>query len=186
MPDQPQQALQNELTVIRCQLGEREALDELVERWHPPLWRYIRRMVEHNDQAEEAAQETWVRVLRALPRLREPKLFATWFFGIARRVLMDRLRSKYTRAPGLEAPDPQDVAAADPPSFDAEEIARLHDGLSGLPLIEREAITLFSSAGLSLHHIAEITRVPEGTVKSRLHRARRLLRETLETKGTLP
>jgi len=175
----------NELIVVRCQLGERPAFDELVERWHLRLWRYVRCMVERREQAEEAVQETWVRVLRGLPTLREPGRFGPWFFGIAHRVLMDRLRTKYTST--FEETSPDMLAGLDEvPGFDDEDVARLHDGLCRMPLLEREVLTLFYLEGLSLHEVAVVAAVAEGTVKSRLHRARRMLRGVIETKGALP
>jgi len=176
--------LPNELIVVRCQLGERPAFDELVERWHPRLWRYVSCMVERREQAEEAVQETWVRVLRGLPRLREPGRFGPWFFGIGRCVLMDRLRKKYLSTIDT-SPGPLE-GHNEAPFFDAEDVARLHDGLRQLPVIEREALTLFYFEGLSLQEVAQVVAVPEGTVKSRLHRARRILRDVMEIKGALP
>jgi len=173
------ESLQNELIVVRCQLGERPAFEELVERWHVGLWRYVRRMVERDEQAEEVVQETWLRALRELPRLREPARFAPWFYGIARRVLMDRLRQKHAHL--IEDTDPEDLAVdIEAPAFDAEDVARLRDGVLRLPLAEREALTLFYLEGLSIHEVAEVVDAPEGTVKSRLHRARRMLRRVIE------
>jgi len=175
----------NELIVVRCQLGERSAFDELVERWYLRLWRYVRCMVDRTEQAEEAVQETWVRVLRGLPRLREPGRFGPWLFGIAHCVLMDRLRKKYTST--IEDSSPNTLAEHDDvPVFDTEDVARLHEGLCRLPFIERETLTLFYLEGLSLHEVADVAGVPEGTVKSRLHRARRLLRDLMGIKGALP
>jgi RNA polymerase sigma factor (sigma-70 family) len=184
MADHKQDA-QNELIIVRCQLGERPAFDELVERWHLRLWRYLRSMVERHEHAEEAMQETWVRVLRGLPRLREPQRFAPWFFGIARCVVMDRWRKKYAHA--TEDTDAEQLIEEDDISvFDEEDIAQLRDGLDQLPLVERETLTLFYLEGLSLQEVAEVAGTPVGTVKSRLHRARRMLREAMETKGALP
>lgn len=185
MVAQDRQDSRNELIVVRCQLGERPAFDELVEQWHLRLWRYVRCMVERREHAEEAVQETWVRVLRGLPTLREPGRFGPWFFGIAHRVLMDRLRKKYTST--IEDTSPDMLAGHDEvPVFDAEDVARLHDGLCRLPLLERETLTLFYLDGLSLHEVAAVAAVAEGTVKSRLHRARRMLRDVMEIKGALP
>ena len=70
--------------------------------------------------------------------------------------------------------------------LDHSTVARLGAALRALPLLEREALSLFHLEGLSLRQVAEVTAVPEGTVKSRLHRARRLLRRTIEKKETRP
>ena len=73
-------ALEHELLAIRCQLGERAAFDELVDRWHAPLWGYVRRMADRDELAEELLQETWLRVLRGIAKLREPASLVPWLF----------------------------------------------------------------------------------------------------------
>ncbi|HYI10693.1 MAG TPA: sigma-70 family RNA polymerase sigma factor [Thermoanaerobaculia bacterium] len=177
------EALEDELLVTRCQIGEASAFDELIGRWHTPLWKYARRVTGNDDAAAETVQEVWLRILRGIVRLREPGRFRPWMFGIARRVMMDRLRSAYA-APVVESidlstiPEPQD-------SRDLElEISNLHEELARLPVIEREVLVLFYLQELTLNEIADVLAIPAGTVKSRLFRARHLLREQLTTKGT--
>src|SRR5690348_6282036 len=92
-PDQ--QAREDELLVIRCQLGERSAFEELAARWQLPLWNYIRRQTGSDDVARDVAQDVWVRILRGIARLRDGARLRPWLFGIARRALMDRLRQQY-------------------------------------------------------------------------------------------
>ena len=88
-----------ELLAVRCQLGERQALDALVARWHLPLWKYARRLTGGEEAADDVVQDVWLRILRGLPGLREPARLRPWIFGIARRVLMDRLRAQYAAPP---------------------------------------------------------------------------------------
>ena len=85
----------DERLALRCLLGEPAAFDELVARWHPGIWRYARRMAGNDHEADNLAQDVWLRVVRGLPRLEEPARIRAWIFGIARRVLMDRLRVRY-------------------------------------------------------------------------------------------
>jgi Sigma-70 region 2 len=85
---------EDELLVIRCQLGERSAFNELIERWHQPIWRYLRRLA-GDDAVQDVAQDVWLRVLRGIGRLRDGSKLRPWLFGIARRALMDRLRNQY-------------------------------------------------------------------------------------------
>lgn len=169
------QKYRDELIVVRCQLGEREALDALVERWHPPLCGYIRGMVDRPEQGDETLQETWVRVLSGLARLRDPSRFEPWLYRIARCVLMDRLRLRY-RASAESAV----ATRADPTAPDPEDIEWVRRNLACLPLIERETIMLYYINGLSVGRLAEAIGVPEGTVKSRLSRGRRMLRGAAE------
>jgi len=166
------------LLVIQAQLGDRRALAELVGHWHDPLWRYVRRMLNGPGVADDVSQEVWVGVLKALPGLRQPERFAPWLFTIARRSVMNRLKHNYR---------PQDLAETDR-TVDDHAIAVLNraqvvEGLAGLPVPEREVLVLFYLHDLALEDCAQILEVPIGTVKSRLSRARRLLRDCLADRG---
>ncbi|MEM7351223.1 MAG: sigma-70 family RNA polymerase sigma factor [Acidobacteriota bacterium] len=169
----------NPLLIVRCQLGEPEAFDELVETWHSRLWSYIRRLTDDNDAAAEAIQETWLRVLRGLPRLRDRERFAPWMHRIARNVVMDRLRRDYARPPSSEV-DPDSLQRDRPLTSVDIDLTALRQGMVSLPLLERDVLTLFYVQDLSLLETAEVLEIPVGTVKSRLHRARSLLREKMQ------
>jgi RNA polymerase sigma-70 factor (ECF subfamily) len=165
----------DELLAVRCQLGEADALDALVARWHQPLWRYVRRMAGDDDAAAELLQDVWLRVLRAMPGLRDPARLRPWLFGIARRVVMDHLRKAYAE-PEREEVDMNEIANPDDVSEIAEDLAMMHEALARMPFVEREVLVLFYLHELSLNQLAEVLVVPVGTVKSRLFRARALLR----------
>jgi RNA polymerase sigma-70 factor (ECF subfamily) len=175
----PARRTEDELLVIRCQLGEPAAFDELIHRWEEPLWRYARRVTGHDDAADDVTQDVWVRVIRGIGRLRDGERLRAWLFGIARRTLMDRLRVKYA------APPPSDVdvnvlAAVDAGAEELEaDLAAVQEELSRLPVTERDVLSLFYLEELSLQEVAEVLDVPVGTVKSRLFRARQLLRREM-------
>lgn len=161
--------------VVRCQLGERDALAELVRTWHTQLWNYARRMAGDAETADELTQETWVAVLRGLPKLRTPEKFAPWLFTIARRTLANRLRAQYAHREPVAEPVPEHE--------DPLDRVELLAGLADLPLLEREVLVLFHVHDLSLQECAEVIGVPAGTVKSRLFRARRMLRDAMVERG---
>jgi RNA polymerase sigma-70 factor (ECF subfamily) len=163
---------------LRCQLGEREAFDLLIDRWHGPLWTYARRLTGSDDAAHDAVQDAWLRIVRGLPGLRDATRLRPWLFGIMRRTLMDRLRGRYA-APTPSDVDPDTLAAGAPADDPEAGDAALHQGLERLPVVEREALTLFYLRELSLDEVAELLGVPVGTVKSRLHRGRRMLRQAI-------
>ncbi len=156
--------------VVRAQVGEREAVGELVRGWHPAVWGFVRRMVGRDDIADDVSQEVWLAVVRGLPRLREPEGFAAWVFTIARRRVVDQLRSQYVEHGQPPVGDEPDVADE---VVDRVDVMRLVDRL---PVVEREVLVLFHLEDLSLEECAEVLGVPVGTVKSRLYRARRLMR----------
>ncbi len=170
--------MSDELLVVRCQLGERDAFRDLVRAWHEPVRTYVRRMVGPG-AADDVTQEVWLAVFRGLPRLRRPDRFTAWLFSIARRAVVNRLRDGYAR--------PETVEPVETPSADASDAAidraELVAGLAGLPALEREILILYYLQDLSVQTCAEICAVPVGTVKSRLSRARRLLRDELTGKG---
>lgn len=161
--------------VVRAQVGDREAVAELVRGWHEPVWGYVRRMLGRDDVADDVSQEVWLAVVRGLPRLKEPERFAAWLFTIARRSVVNQLRDKYADQPQqatYDEPDPADQVV------DRVDVRRLVDRV---PVVEREVLVLFHLEDLSLEECAEVLGVPVGTVKSRLHRARRMMREGAES-----
>ena len=174
---------EDEWLVVRCQLGERPAFDELIQRWAEPLWKYVRRLAGDDSAAEDLTQDVWLRVLRGIGRLRDGSRLRPWLFGIARRVLMDRLRAQYA-TPAVSDVDVVDIPASDISVTLADELATMEAELARLPVIEREVLTLFYLQELSLGEVAEVLGIPIGTVKSRLFRSRQLLRREIEAKGT--
>ncbi|MFC7648325.1 RNA polymerase sigma factor [Streptosporangium lutulentum] len=115
---------------------------------------------------------------RAAPA-EEPGRFAPWLFTIARRAVANRLREEYGRPEVLVE---EERASADPADGLVDR-AELLTGLSELPVREREILVLFHLEDLSLEDCAEVCAIPVGTVKSRLSRARRMLRDHLTEKG---
>ena len=182
-------ALADELLAVRCQLGEAAGFDALIDRWHAPLWKYVRRLVDDDEAAADTSQDVWLRVLRALPRLRDPSRLRAWLFGIARRTVMDRLRRRYAEPEemSLDSGDADGTSTDDDlPEITDEDLGRMHDALARMPLIERDVLVLFYLQELTVRQLAEVLDVPVGTVKSRLFRARQMLRRELTHSGTLP
>lgn len=174
---------ETELLVARCQLGEPAAFERLVERWHLPIWRWVRGVAGDPAVAEEIVQEAWLRILRGIGRLRDPARLRSWLFSIVRRTFVDRLRWRYAE----ERNEPLDAEPAGGDATDelaAEDLDHLHAAVADLPPPDRETIVLFYLRELDLREVAEVLGVPVGTVKSRLHRARRRLRERLAAQGS--
>jgi len=169
------------LLVVRAQLGDRRSLAELVGHWHGPVWQYVRRMLDRASLADDVSQEVWAAALNALPALQQPERFAAWLFTIARRSVMDHLRQKYREADLLHGD--RDEGARDDDVAAVLDRAQVVEGLARLPASEREVLILFYLHDLALEECAQVLAVPPGTVKSRLFRARRLLRDHLIEKG---
>lgn len=164
------------LTVVRCQLGDQDAWRQLVSRWHPRLWVFIVRMVPQQAVAEDVLQTVWLRVVRSIVQLRDPQRWSSWVYGITRATIADRFREQYRRPPV----DQVDEILIFDSSSDRMDLTEFLDaGLERLHPSDREAVVLHYLEELPLAEVAEICGVPEGTIKSRLHRARVSLRKTL-------
>lgn len=175
-PDDPRA---DALLAVRCQLGERAAFDDLIRRWAMPLRRYVGRVAGNADAADELVQDIWVHVLQGIGRLKDPARLRAWLFGIAHRRLMDRMRASYG-APAIADTELDALHDGGAPDSDRDLAAReLERGLQRLPPSEREVLSLFYLDELPLAEVAQVLAIPVGTVKSRLFRARNLLRQQL-------
>jgi len=179
-----QMQIDDELLVIRCQLGERQAFDALIARWAVPIADYARRVSENGDAAAELTQDIWLRAFRGIGRLRDARRFRAWLFGIAHRAFADTLRRRYATLPasGSDLEQVADEGIVE----DHDDLDRMERGMERLPPVEREILTLFYLQELSIDETASVLSIAPGTVKSRLHRARRMLRHELEKEGELP
>jgi RNA polymerase sigma-70 factor (ECF subfamily) len=177
----PADIVRSEILVLRHRQGDRSALPELVGLWERPLLYYLRRLLESEEDAWDALQETWYAIARHLGRLRDDRAFPAWAYTIARRAALDARRKTRREEPIAEdwdaAAPAADAAEASLAGFGAIDI---HRGLARLSLAHREALTLHFLEGFSVAEIGAITGVPEGTIKSRLHHARHALRSLLE------
>lgn len=161
--------------------GDEAAFTAVVERYQGPVYRLYRRFLVEAD-AEDAAQETFVRafVHRADYEAGRPVL--PWLLAIARRLCIDRLR-RAGREQLLDAGE--DADWADPGADALEQAAtretceRLAAGLQTLPEGQREALVLFHAESLSYRDVARALGVPQGTVMTWLHRGRARLRVLL-------
>jgi RNA polymerase sigma-70 factor (ECF subfamily) len=173
--------IQSELLVIRYMKGNDQAFDELVHIWERPLFYYIRRLVDTEEDAWDTLQEVWLKVSRKLRRLRDPAAFPAWLYKLARNSVMDHLRNNHSFKFVPEAltayDNPRDEGTTLSLDLDAEE---LHWGLAQLSNLHREVLILHFLEGFSLAEISDITNVPVGTVKSRIYFAKQSLREMLE------
>jgi len=173
---------QDTLLVIRCQLGETAAWDDLIHRWHQRLWRFVRTMQSDETAAEDVLQTIWLAVVRSLGRLRNPEKFEAWLFGIARRTIADRFREQYRNPPS----DHEVEVAEDDQGIEMLCISdAIEAGLNSLHAADREAVVLHYLAEIPIPEVAEICGVPPGTIKSRLHRARRIIRATLNCERSI-
>jgi RNA polymerase sigma-70 factor (ECF subfamily) len=173
--------VRSELLVLRHRSGDAAALPELVELWERPLLYYLRRLLESEPDAWDALQETWLRVVRDLPRLRDERAFPSWLYTIARNAAFSaRRRTRPTEPLPEEESDRELPAGAPEPSLDGWDAMDIHAALARLSLAHRDALTLHFLEGFSIAEIGAITGAAQGTIKSRLYHAKRAMRLLLE------
>jgi RNA polymerase sigma-70 factor (ECF subfamily) len=167
--------------IARARAGDAEAFRKLVERHGDRAYGLAFRMLGVASEAEEAAQDAFVRAWRALPHFRGESSFSTWLHRIVVRRALDRQAALKTRR-AREAPmDEADLAgpAATAPG-DAARHGDLHrklDRLMGsLSEMQRAVVLLYYYEDHSVEEVARMLELPEGSVKTHLHRARARLR----------
>jgi RNA polymerase sigma-70 factor (ECF subfamily) len=153
--------------VSAARAGDRRAFELLVRAYQAPVWRFLRRLLGDDELAEDVTQETFVRVHGALPRFDGRSRFTTWLFQVARNAGIDALRARERR-------DRLPVLTASPPSS-PEQRHELRAALAALAPDLREALLSVEVLGLTYLEASRMLGVPEGTVKSRVHRARERL-----------
>jgi len=167
--------------------GDMDAFTKIVQRYQKPIIGFCYHMTGSRTDAEDAAQESFVRLYKALPRLRPEKPFPTVLFAIARNTALNHIRSRSRHQRRLEAfKSEHSKSPSEQPDQNAHagDIARaLAAALETLPLEYKEALVLREYQGFDYQHIAEILACPVGTVRSRLARARELVRTQLIAYG---
>jgi RNA polymerase sigma-70 factor (ECF subfamily) len=187
----------DEKLMRRFQAGDARAFETLVRRHRTALWNFLLRHVGDRARAEDLLQETLLRAVKASGEWVDRAKVTTWLFTIARNLATDEVRRAVHRrtepidGKGDDAPAAIDrVATDDPPPDAAAEGAllrpRLEAALAALPEEQREVFLLREQGGLGFREIAEVTGVPENTVKSRMRYALEALRRTLAALGVTP
>src|SRR5580765_4020063 len=172
-----------QLPVEEARAGSSAAWDVLFRRYQMPLYVYVFEMVHEEQASLDLVQETFINAARHLASLREDAKFGSWLFGIAHQKCIQRWR-KNSREKALR----EELAEA-PPEFDddpldlllrAEQEAEFMKLVNRLPLPQRSVLLLHFVEEFSLQEIATITQTQLGTVKSRLHYAKKALGSLLE------
>lgn len=176
--------------VQRFKKGEKEIFEKLVRRYQHKVYNTTYRMLGNREDAGDLAQETFIRVYQNLDRFKEKANFSTWLFRITTNLCRDQLR-KRKREPATssltnsgdgeqEILIPDNQYSPEKVSIEQERKREIQNQLGKLPLEQREILILRDIQDFSYHQIAEILKISPGTVKSRLSRARRSLRDKLQ------
>ena len=164
---------------LRCQTGDPEAFADLIAVMERPLLYYAMSLTGNQDAALDVLQDVWLRVVRGIRRLKDPGSLKPWLYAITHGVAVDRIRRDYRRDKAEQA-QLDDAFNIDEPSFGGEDATAIRDALSRLGVKHREVLVLHFLQDLSILEIANVVGCSEGTVKSRIHYAKRQLKQILE------
>jgi RNA polymerase sigma-70 factor, ECF subfamily len=168
------------------QADPRPTFDEVVQRYGDKIFTISLRLTGNRDDAADLTQDVFERVYRNLDRY-EPGTFDGWLYRITRNLFLDRVRrGGKVRLESLSVEEWQAPASEDPGPADVVERATLEadleDGLATLSADFRLAVVLCDIEGLSYDEIADATGWPLGTVRSRIHRGRKTMRDFLRAR----
>jgi RNA polymerase sigma-70 factor, ECF subfamily len=173
-------AEREQLPVPQARAGEPAAWDALFHRYQLPLYTYVFELVNDEQTSLDLVQETFIAAVRHIGGLRDDEKFGSWLFGIAHQKCIQRWRKQ-----NREAILSEEIAES-PDEFEnrpdnllirQEQEAGFMNLLNQLPLPQRAVLLLYFIENFSLEEIARVTNTPLGTVKSRLHHAKRALRK---------
>lgn len=176
------------LLVSRARAGDREAFGALVEQYRDNVYRLAYRMCGNAYDADEAAQEAFVAAWRALPNFRGDAKFSTWLYRLTTNAAIDVMRrEKRHQTVG----DGEMIEVADDADSPQETVERteqqeaVQEALATLSEEYREVLLLRYMEELDYAEIAEVLKLPSGTVKSRINRAKAALKAALLKSGNI-
>lgn len=179
MPTETERRIQYEWLALRCQSGEPGAFEDLIAVMERPLLYYAMSLTGSQDSALDVLQDVWIKVFRGIRKLKDPSSLRPWLYSITHGIAVDRIRRNYSRE-RAEQTHFEDFNDSEEPSFAEEDAEDVHQALSQLGVKHREVLVLHFLKDLSLAEIAAVIRCSEGTVKSRIHYAKRAMKEVLE------
>jgi RNA polymerase sigma-70 factor (ECF subfamily) len=177
----PADHLYERVLVLRCQFRDEAAFAEMIERYQTRLRFYICKMLNDSHIAEDVLQEVWWDMFRGISRLKQPGAFRVWLYRIARDRTVRELRRRriaFSLPADLELIDSS--ADLDRETELSENWELVREVLDSLPLAYRDILVLRYIEDMPYEEIAAISGCPVGTVRSRLHFARRALRAKFE------
>jgi RNA polymerase sigma-70 factor (ECF subfamily) len=167
-----------EWMALRCQSGEPGAFEDLIAVMERPLLYYAASLTGSTDSGLDVLQEVWIKAFGSIRKLQNPASVRSWLYSITHGIAVDRIRSNISREQA-ERFELEDFQEAEEPSFAAEDAAAIHQALSEIGVRHREVLVLHFLEDLTIAEIAKVIGCSEGTVKSRIHYAKRAMREVL-------
>jgi RNA polymerase sigma-70 factor, ECF subfamily len=179
MANEGNDRIQFEWLALRCQSGDPEAFADLIAVMERPLLYYATSLTGNQDARLDVLQDVWLKVVRGIRSLKDPGSQKPWLYAITHGVAVDRVRRDYKRDKA-EQTQHEGLLDIEEPSFDEEDATAIRNALSRLGVKHREVLVLHFLQDLSILEIANVVGCSEGTVKSRIHYAKRQMKQILE------
>lgn len=165
--------------IKRAQEGDIGAFSELVTLYKKLIYNLCLRMLGDRDEAEDAAQETFIRIYRSLKTYNWESKFSTWAMKIASNLSIDFIRKRKAQMVPIDDYDFTDGSTPENTYIASETRKDIKKAVQGLPEKYRMIIIYYHFMNLSYQEISDILNEPMSIVKNRLYRARRMLRESM-------
>jgi RNA polymerase sigma-70 factor (ECF subfamily) len=167
-----------QVLLLRCQMGDKDAFKVLFNRYERPLRYFINRLLDNSELTEDIFQDTWLTVIGRIHSLKEVDAFPAWLYRIARNKVYQQHRAKKNVSSLDENVAVEDYAEGE--DFSVEDAARVHRCLKDLPLEYREVLILRFLEQMSYERISQVMNCKLGTVRSRIYYAKIALKKELE------
>ena len=167
-----------QVLILRCQIGDKDALAGLIERYQAPLRYFISRLSANPETAEDIFQDTWLTVIRRIHSLKKTDAFSTWLYRIARNKVYQQFRRKKMLSEldeNIAVPNNTENDV-----FSTEDAAKIHRCLKELLPEYKEVLMLRFLEQMSYEQISQVINCKLGTVKSRIHYAKLALKKEME------
>ncbi|MBN1164093.1 MAG: sigma-70 family RNA polymerase sigma factor [Candidatus Krumholzibacteriota bacterium] len=180
--------------VERCLRGDEKAFEQLLRKYRNPVYSICLRMVRNHADAEDLAQDVFIRTFNVLDRYNPSYPFSSWLYRITSNLCIDFIRKRKSGVVSLDQPLsgedgemprqlPSDVAEPDREMENREMMKMLDQAVGALPEHYRIIVILRHQEQLSYEEISDNLGIPLGTVKARIHRARNMIKEYFKSRG---
>ncbi len=170
---------EQDLLVLTAQTGNQQAFGLLFKRYHKPLVGFAFKISRDNELSKDAVQEAWIKVSKNIRQLNDPRAFRSWIYRLVKWKLTDLQRKRGRESNQVEELNEEITSNLVENEITEDETLSL--ALSRLPNTEKQIIHLFYLDELKITEISLILEMPVGTIKSRLNRARQMLKHKYQT-----
>jgi RNA polymerase sigma-70 factor (ECF subfamily) len=170
--------------VKSCLRGNNDAFAELISRYKRLIYSVAYKFTSDNEEADDMAQDTFIKIYRSLSKYNDQYKFSTWCVKVATNVCLDHVRRRklnYVSLEEIESFTGTDTDSPEESYLRKEKYQVLQDAIDSLPEIYKAPIVMYHQKGMSYKEIAEDLGKPMSIIKNRIFRARHTLRDNLTT-----